>query len=250
MENMNSVSMNQVENKNIDNNTKIPFWVYNPNILLDSRYINEFFPIETMLYEQKLNAISRTVIFLTIIVFLFTHSFRILVISGITLFSIYMLYQYNEKETQKKTKETFENQSNVILDRYNFTEKDKAEVFQEPQPENPFGNVLIPEYEYNPNRKPAPPSFNDNVNDTILKQAKKMVSELNPDQPDISDKLFTDLGDNLIFEQSLRQFVSNPSTTIPNDQTGFAEFCYGSMISSKDGNLFALARNLPRYNNY
>jgi len=249
MENMNNVSASQNENKKNLDDTKIPFWLYNPNILLDSRYINELFPVDTMSYEQKLNAISRSVIFLTLIVFIFTRSIRILIISGITLFSIYMLYHYNEKETEK-TKETFENQANVILDRYNFTEKDKAEVFQEPQPENPFGNVLIPEYEYNPNRKPAPPSFNDNVNDTILKQAKKMVSELNPDQPDISDKLFTDLGDNLMFEQSLRQFVSNPSTTIPNDQTGFAEFCYGSMISAKDGNLFALARNLPRYNNY
>jgi Family of unknown function (DUF5762) len=249
MENMNNVSASQNENKKNLDDTKIPFWLYNPNILLDSRYINELFPVDTMSYEQKLNAISRSVIFLTLIVFIFTRSIRILIISGITLFSIYMLYHYNEKETEK-TKETFENQANVILDRYNFTEKDKAVVFQEPQPENPFGNVLIPEYEYNPNRKPAPPSFNDNVNDTILKQAKKMVSELNPDQPDISDKLFTDLGDNLMFEQSLRQFVSNPSTTIPNDQTGFAEFCYGSMISAKDGNLFALARNLPRYNNY
>jgi len=249
MENMNNVSASQNENKKNLDDTKIPFLLYNPNILLDSRYINELFPVDTMSYEQKLNAISRSVIFLTLIVFIFTRSIRILIISGITLFSIYMLYHYNEKETEK-TKETFENQANVILDRYNFTEKDKAEVFQEPQPENPFGNVLIPEYEYNPNRKPAPPSFNDNVNDTILKQAKKMVSELNPDQPDISDKLFTDLGDNLMFEQSLRQFVSNPSTTIPNDQTGFAEFCYGSMISAKDGNLFALARNLPRYNNY
>jgi len=251
MENRNNVSTSEkIENENINNNTKIPFWVYNPNVLLDSRYINEFFPIETMTYEQKLNAISRTVIFVTLFVFVFTRSTRLVIISIITLFAIYMLYHYNEKETEKKSKETFENQSNIILDSYNFKQKNKEEVFQEPQPENPFGNVLIPEYEYNPNRKPAPPSFNENVNDKILKQAKKMVSELNPDQPDISDKLFTDLGDNLMFEQSLRQFVSNPSTTIPNDQTGFAEFCYGSMISAKDGNLFALARNLPRYNNY
>lgn len=249
MENNSIVSMNQIEKNNIDNDTNIPFWVYNPNILLDSRYINELFPIEDMTYEQMLNAISRSVIILSLIAFIFTRNMRILFICGITLFSIYILYYYKEKETEK-SKENFENQANVILDKYNFTQKDKEDVFQEPEPENPFGNVLIADYEYNPNKKPAPPSFNENVNNKILVQAKKLVSELNPDQPDISDKLFTDLADNLMFEQSLRQFVSNPSTTIPNDQTGFAEFCYGSMISAKDGNMFALARNLPRYNNY
>jgi hypothetical protein len=248
MEDNKSSSMDEKDNTN--NEKKVPFWFYNPNIILDSNYINEVFPVETMTYEQKLNSITRSVIFLTIIGFIFTRSVRVLIISFITLFAIYMLYHYNENENKKPVKENYENQAKVILDSYNFTEKDKADVFQEPEPENPFGNVLIPDYEYNPNKKPAPPSFNDNVNEAILKQAKKMVSELNPDQPDISEKLFTDLGDNLMFEQSLRQFVSNPSTTIPNDQTGFAEFCYGSMISAKDGNMFALARNLPRYNNY
>ena len=77
-----------------------------------------------------------------------------------------------------------------------------------------------------------------------------MVQDLNPDQPNISDKLFKDLGEQYVFEQSLRQFHSNPNTQIVNDQTGFAEFCYGNMVSCKEGNLFACARNLTNYNLY
>ena len=100
------------------------------------------------------------------------------------------------------------------------------------------------------NKKPAAPSFNTNVNNDILIQSKQLVSEANPDQPDISDKLFKDLGDQFVFEQSLMPFNSTPNTTIPNDQQAFAEFCYGSMISCKEGNQFACARNLARYNNY
>ena len=160
-----------------------------------------------------------------------------------------MLYHYNQNENEKKANENFENQSNVILDRYNFTEKDKAKVFQEPESTNPFGNVLIPDYEYNPNKKPAPPSFNANINEDILNKTKQMVIEANPGQPDIADKLFHDLGEQLVFEQSMRPFYSNPSTTIPNDQTSFAEFCYGSMVSCKEGNKFACARNLGRHTN-
>ena len=234
----------------------IPFWAINPNVLFQREYILEFFPVETMSYSQKLNAISRSIIVLCIVGYLFTKNFRLIIISGMTLFSIFLLYHFKEKEKDKSTKkseeqdqfkENFENPANIILKEKNISTHN---VFENPTSSNPFGNVLIPDYEYNPNKKPAPPSFNANINDDILKQAKKLVSELNPDQPDISDKLFRDLGEQYVFEQSLRQFTSNPSTTIPNDQTGFAEFAYGSMVSCKEGNLFACARNLPKYNNY
>ena len=105
------------------------------------------------------------------------------------------------------------------------------------------------DYDYNPNKKPAAPSYNNKVNNDILGQAKQLVQNANPDQPDIADKLFNSLGDQLFFEQSLRQFNSNPSTTIPNDQGAFADFCYSGMVSAKEGNMFALARNLSRYEN-
>ena len=144
--------------------------------------------------------------------------------------------------------EGFTNPADTILQEFNYIKN--PDVFDKSTPDNPFSNVLIPDYEYNTDKKPAPPAFNSTVNNTILEQAKQLVSELNPGQPDISDKLFKDLGEQYVFEQSLRQFNSNPSTTIPNDQQGFAEFCYGSMVSSHDGNPFALARNLPRHNNY
>jgi hypothetical protein len=78
---------------------------------------------------------------------------------------------------------------------------------------------------------------------TILKQTKNMILETNPEQPHITNKLFKGLDDDLAFEQSMRPFYSMPNTTIPNDQTAFAEFCYGSMISCKEGNSFACARN-------
>jgi hypothetical protein len=74
-----------------------------------------------------------------------------------------------------------------------------------------------------------------------------MVSNIHNDDKTIADKLFGNLQDQFVFEQSLQSFNSNPSTTIPSDQTGFAEFCYGSMVSSKEGNLFSLARNLSSY---
>jgi hypothetical protein len=110
--------------------------------------------------------------------------------------------------------------------------------------------VLITDYEYNKSKKPAPPCNNDKISADIIKEAKQMIINNNLDQPEISKKLFKDMGDQFTFEQSMHSFHTTPNTTIPNDQNGFAEFCYGNMTSCKEGNLFACARNLSRYQNY
>ena len=49
----------------------IPFWSENPNVLLNNEFMFELFPVEKMSFEQKLNAISRTVILLTLMTFLY-----------------------------------------------------------------------------------------------------------------------------------------------------------------------------------
>ncbi len=229
---------------------KIPFWGDNPNVILQTDFIFEFFPVEGMTLEQKLNAISRGVIVLCIIGSIMSQSIRVLIVSILTLISIYMYHLNVQRENEKKKniiEEKFENQADTVLK--NTSVLRDVNTFEPPDSSNPFGNALVTDYEYNPNKKPAPPSFNESINEQIIEKAKTLVKELNPDQPDISDKLFKDLGEQYVFEQSLRQFTSNPSTTVVNDQTGFADFCYGSMTSCKEGNLFSCARNLPRHTN-
>jgi len=241
-------------NDDIDTNKKkrvVQFWGENPNILLDSRYIFEFFPIETMSYNQKMNAVTRTIITLTILGFIFSQNVRILLIGIVTIGAIFLMHYYHNIEKDKMEFKRTEGFDNGPAHDYMVSKgiPIRDDLFQEPDSSNPFSNVLISDYDYNPNKKPAPPSFNEKVNSKILKEAKQLVVDANPDQPDIADKLFKDLGEQLVFEQSLRQFNSNPNTTIPNDQGAFAEFCYGSMISCKEGNRFACARNLARHTN-
>ena len=234
----------------------IQFWAENPNVLFHQKYLFEFFPVEDMTYEQKLNSVTRTVVLLTVFGAILSHSIRTLIVGLITIGAIYIMHYYHEKEADKvnskkikeEVAEGFESPAIAYL-----TENNKTiptDAFLQPDSSNPFGNVMMSDYDYNPNKKPAPPAFNGKVNTAILSSAKQLVNEANPGQPDIADKLFNDLGDNMAFEQSLRPFNSNPSTTIPNDQQSFAEFCYGSMISCKEGNQFACARNTSHYTNY
>lgn len=229
---------------------KTPFWLESPNIILHSL---DMFPSADMSYTEKLNAISRMVIVLTCILYYTIREYRVLVIGAITIGTIYFVYNYYETSENKFHKNLQIQEENEDLEGFRSPAADSLakqnieipkDVFSSPNSSNPFSNVLISDYESNPAKKPAPPSYNETVNDGILEQAKKVVRELNPD---ITDKLFHSLGDEFMFEQSLRPFYTTANSTIPNDQAAFAEFCYGSMISCKEGNQFACARNLARY---
>ena len=234
--------------------TVVPFWSNNPNVLLNSDSLFELFPTEDMSFEQKLNAVSRTVVLLTLVTFLYTKSTHILLVGAVSLFFVYLLFKHKsaEKDEIQQKKEGFgeRNLDATTPAQALYKVETPTEVFQRPDAGNPFGNVLPTDYLYNPKRKPAPPSGNSNVAADIVEQAKQFVRNANPDQPYITEKLFKDLGDEYVFEQSLRPFHSTASTTIPNDQQSFSEFCYGGMVSCKEGNAFACAKGVARYNNY
>ena len=233
----------------------IPFWTENPNILLNPAHITELFPSEDMSYTQKLNAITRLVFLLTVVVYLLTHTFRSIVFGILSLFAIYLVHYYHflDKKKDAKKRDAFtgldgQNEKNSPALKVLGKDADSLlvspkDVFDTPTAENPFSNVLLTDINGKPNKKPAPPAYNDHTNQSILAAAKEAVMNANPGQPDISDKLFKDLGEQMSFEQSMRQFYSTPSTQNPDDQQAFAEFCYGSMISCAEGNKFACARN-------
>jgi len=247
-------------------NDKILFWTEDPNILLNQKYILEFFPTHIMSYNQQLNAITRTVLLLTSIIMFLSPSLRILIISLITIVMIYLMFYFKNKAS---TKEGLEQQQSNEPEPYNDGETNEnkiiasrgvptdelnrpqlTDVFENPSSANPFNNVMVTDYYSEVEKKPAAPSYNKNIQDKILESAMKLVSEVNPDQPDITEKLFSNLGEKINLEQSMRPFHSNPSTTIPNDQEAFANFCYGSMVSCKENNKFACAKNVSRYTNY
>ena len=75
------------------------FWISEPNILIKKENMMEFWPNEKMNLNQKLNAITRLVLLLTILGFLFTQSLSILFsgICTILLITAYYFYKNNHK---------------------------------------------------------------------------------------------------------------------------------------------------------
>jgi Family of unknown function (DUF5762) len=235
------------------------FWLQNPNILLNPQQVLEIFPVSSsMSIDEQLNALTRFLILSTVILFFWRgRDLRIFLLLFLTLSSICVFWRYNGSASKKKDEEGYANRALNVLTASSESAlpNESFELFDTPSSKNPYQNVLLTDYNDNPNKKPAEPSSTDDFlkaigegkmieNNTVLEEAKKLVLEMNPGQNDLANKLFKDMSDQYVFEQSLRPFYSTASTTIPNDQSGFAEFCYGSMISCKEGNMFACAKNL------
>ena len=94
----------------------IPFWIYNPSILINTKYILAFIPKSTTTYEENLNALTRGIILITLLgTFLFS-SIRFLLV-GIFSISIICLYYQINKELYKQTHiENFIANNNINTD--------------------------------------------------------------------------------------------------------------------------------------
>ena len=214
-----------------------PFWYDDPSILFKKENIFELWPTPTMNYNQKLNAITRLIIIVTIVGFIITMACRLLFIGGITIFVIFILFKMNK---DKLTKETFTNNdiinpnptSQYITNPQTLDSVLKTE-FKEGNKKNPFSNVLLTQIEDDPDRKPAPPAFNVDVDENITTNVKRAVQQMNPGIKNTDKQLYGDLWENFQLDQSNRVFNSTPNTRVTNDQSAYAKYLYGNMPSAK-----------------
>jgi hypothetical protein len=230
----------------------IQFWTNDPTILLNKDYIFELWPTPNMCYNQKLNAITRLIAILTILGFAITMSVKILFVGVATIAAIFALYKMQkQKITPQILAEGFSNQ--VMMNNDTTTNPVTLESalktdFKMGNKKNPFSNVLLTDIADDPQRKPAPPSFNPDVDEDIVRSTKKMVQELNPGIKNAQKQLFGDLYNNFELDQSNRVFYSTANTKVANDQGAFGEFLYGYMPSAKESNADgALARVQDSY---
>jgi hypothetical protein len=222
----------------------IQFWSNDPSILFNKEYIFELWPTTSMCYEQKLNAISRLIILLTILGYILTMSKRIIVVCILTLVVIFVLYRMRKQKVTKDMLENFDILGNEVTGL--FDNKPKSFVnpvtldsvlrteFKEGTKKNPFSNVLLTEITDDPNRKAAPPSFNIDVDEDITKNVKRSVQMMNPGIKNTNYQLYGDLWQKFELDQSNRVFYSTPNTRVTNDQGAYSQYLYGYMPSAKE----------------
>jgi len=185
------------------------FWLNDYSILMKK----EIWPTNSMTYIEKLNAITRLVILLSLAGFALTQEMKYIWI-GLFTIAIIIVYHKSIEEPEAFTSKTYKTV---------------------PTQQNPLMNVLLPEINENPTRGEALP-YSDKTEKKITDQVKK----------GLDPRIYQGTNNEMDLEYSMRQFYTNPSTTVPNNQEEFSKFCYGDMISAKEGNEIALIRQNPR----
>ena len=239
-----------------------PFWSNDPTILLNKDFIFELWPNSSMNYEQKLNAITRLIILITILGYIATYSVRILITGFVTLVILFGLYKMRKNKlthSMLNNDEGFEVQGNEVTGLFDkptqhtntnpvSLESVVNEEFQKGNKKNPFSNVLLTEIMDDPERKAAPPAFDPNTEENITKNVKKAVQFMNPEIKNTDKQLYGDLWENFELDQSNRIFFSTANTKVVNDQGAFAQYLYNDLKysakeSTPEGNLARVQDN-------
>lgn len=183
-------------------------------------------PTAGMSLEEKLNALVRFFIYLGVLLAIIKNDYKY-VFFGIVA-AVLSVVLYNHELKQKAKAERF-------LEKKDLTVVDNR-VCSRSTVENPFGNPSVFDLGANPDRPAACSLENPEV--------KVQVEE------NFNERLFRDVGDLYGKMSSQRQFYTMPNTTIPNDQTGFAEWLFGKGRTCKEGNGDQCYANQYRYIGY
>lgn len=170
------------------------FWLDQPAIFFNNWY--RFVPTNDMTIPEALNSILRFTIYSAILISIISKNANYLLLIPIVMFvSVLLVRMYPRTQILKEA----------------FTSaKDGVDS---PTTNNPFMNVLFTDYVDNPQKPPAPkdvtlPAVRDNIMEAFSK----------------TNNLFLDTNDRFGLAQSARNWVSQPSTTIPNDLEAFQNF--------------------------
>ena len=219
------------------------FWSNDPTILFNKESMLQLWPTQKMTFESKLNAISRLIIVISILGFVFTRNFNLLIIGIITLAIIFTLYRLRKQKLVSSLKK-----EGFSLNSLKNSSSDKATTnpitmesllrsnFHPTTKKNPFGNVLLTDINDTPNRLAAAPSFNPDVYEDITNATKKQTQMLNPGIINTNKQLFGDLYGNYQLDNSMMRFYSTANSRVENDQGAFGSWLYSNMPSGKESN--------------
>jgi hypothetical protein len=187
-----------------------------PKEIFKTSDIMKFWPTATQSADERVSATTRFVLYAMCIVYIINRDPRIFALGGIALAILYYMWTSNMIKDGKMRSAIGDARRSSIF-RSNVTL---------PTVDNSMGNVLLSDYVDNPDRPAAAwyPSMRTEVQQTW--------SQIHP------------------FERQRdaeRNFYTMPASTIPNDQTGFAQAAYGKPFAPKCHDQGGAACNPDRF---
>ena len=166
------------------------FWYEDIDVLMNKERLIEFIPLPDHTEEEWLNSTVRFSMYASTLFYVFKRYWEMIAFPFITMCLTYFFYYRNREYDEEDSDDNFS--------------------CQRPTKDNPLMNVMISDIGYNPLRKKAC-DVNHVKND--------MKTFLNKSR-------YTNAFDLLADDVRERIYVTNPITTIPNNQHDFANWLY------------------------
>jgi hypothetical protein len=173
-----------------------------PKDIFRSSELLKFWPSATQSARERVSATTRFVLYAACLVYVITRDVRVFALGVVVLAVLYYLWTTNMISDGKMRPALGDGRASSLI---------RPDVTL-PTVENVMGNVLMTDYVDNPDR-PAAAWY-----PSMRTQVQQAWSQIHP------------------FERQRdaeRNFYTMPSSTIPNDQTGFAQAAYGKPFAPK-----------------
>lgn len=178
-------------------------WFDKPSELFRSDKITSFWPLSSQPGAERINSSTRFVLYTSCVLYLINRDIRVIVLALLAVTALFLMYKSGQiKDVQ-------------------MTVTNAPVTCQKPTADNPLGNVLLSDYTDNPNRPEACwyPSVKNGVAEYLDNTVLYGPARTRSPTAEYQRKAFA------------RQFMTGPVSSIPGDQTGFAEWCYGKKFS-------------------
>lgn len=185
---------------------KQQFWFDDISILINQDYLQDFIPVKEMNTSEKLNAIMRFCMYLSLILILITgnSNYIFIVICGAIL--TYIIHINKDEETIKNKNENTSETNTKELSQPIYEPPENEQI--KPTPDNLFGNVSVVDIG-NKKTEDAPKDSYETQFQELLK--KDTFNE--------QDNMYDD-------KMSLRQMYKVPNTFDSESRKKFMNWCY------------------------
>lgn len=196
-----------------------PFWYTDISILYEKYSITEIFPSKRFDILRKLNAIVRLSILYTLVMYALKREQKYLVIPLIVMGITWLIwYRQDDIHVDSVMKESMSDKIDDLVKINDLNTECRV-----PTKDNPFMNPTLDDYGNNSSSPKSCPSYNN-------KGVQRRVEEL------FNEDLYRDVKDVFNKNNSQRQFYTVPGSNVPNDQSSFANWLYGTPPTCKEGN--------------
>ena len=191
------------------------FWLNDLTILFSKNKLIEVIPYSNLNFNDKLNTVFRLSIYFSFIMLVIKKDYRYLSIAVIIGILTVIIYKNSHKLNIESN-----NPIDIINKDSNINEE--ADGCRLPTAKNPFMN----------------PTFSDYENGKLLKSCNSYDNTVIRDMENeyFNNGLYRDQTDIFNKNNSQREFYTMPVNSIMNDSVKFAEWCYKTPPTCREGN--------------